>query len=70
MKKVVEYTEEEIFNNKKTDLVNDLIAISVVKEELWRYHPNNPKKVDVVTEYDDLDQMEKDIELELAELKS
>ena len=41
-----------------------------VKEEVWRYHPDNPNRKDVVKEYDVLCQIERDLELELEELKS
>ena len=38
-------------------------------EELWRYHPDNPDKKDVVKEYNILKEIQKDIESELAELE-
>jgi len=65
-----EVTEEEKLNEKKAELINDLLATSTVKEEVWRYHPDNPNKKDVVKEYDVLCQIERDLELELEELKS
>tara|TARA_R110000796_G_scaffold2991_1_gene11388 strand:+ start:141 stop:344 length:204 start_codon:yes stop_codon:yes gene_type:complete len=51
----------------RTELLNDLVATTTVMEEVWRYHPDNPKKKDVVKEYDILKQIIKDIELELEE---
>ena len=65
-----EVTEEEKLNEKKAELINDLLATATVKEEVWRYHPDNPNKRDVVKEYDVLCQIERDLELELEELKS
>jgi len=65
-----EVTEEEKLNEKKAELINDLLATATVKEEIWRYHPDNPNKKDVVKEYDVLCQIERDLELELEELKS
>jgi len=65
-----EVTEEEKLNEKKAELINDLLATATVKEEVWRYHPDNPNKKDVVKEYDVLCQIERDLELELEELKS
>jgi len=54
----------------KTELLNDLVATTTVMGEVWRYHPDNPKKKDVVKEYNILRQIIKDIELELKELDS
>jgi hypothetical protein len=53
--------------NIRTELLNDLVATTTVMDEVWRYHPDNPKKKDVVKEYDILKQIIKDIELELEE---
>jgi len=38
----------------KANLINDVIFYSDRLEELWQYHPENPKKVDIVWEYDNL----------------
>jgi len=54
----------------KTELLNDLVATTTVMDEIWRYHPDNPKKKDIVKEYNILKQIIKDIELELKELDS
>ena len=29
--------------DQRNELVNDLIATSTVMDELWQYHPDNPK---------------------------
>ena len=42
--------EQSEINYKKTELVNDLVATNTVMEELWRYHPDNPNKKDIVKE--------------------
>ena len=57
-------------DNIKTELLNDLVATTTVMDEVWRYHPDNPKKKDIVKEYNILKQIIKDIELELEELDS
>ena len=54
--------------NQRNELVNDLIATSTVMDELWQYHPDNPKQKDVVKEYNVLKQMAKDLEMEIDEL--
>ena len=61
-------TDQEKLDLQKAELINDLLATSTVMEEVWRYHPDNPKKKDVVKEYDILKQIIKDIEDELVEL--
>jgi hypothetical protein len=60
--------EQSEINYLKTELVNDLIATTTVMEELWRYHPENPDKKDVVSEYEVLKNIQKDIEQEIADL--
>ncbi len=62
-------TKQEELDQQKAELVNDLLATSTVMEEIWRYHPDNPEKKDVVTEYNILKQIQKDIESELTELE-
>ncbi len=62
-------TKQEELDQQKTELVNDLLATSTVMEEIWSYHPDNPEKKDVVTEYNILKQIQKDIESELTELE-
>jgi hypothetical protein len=29
---------------EKTELINDLIAVITIMEDLWRFHPENPKQ--------------------------
>ena len=56
-------------NNKKSDLVADLIATVTVMEEVWNYHPDNPNKKDPVVEYEKLKQIKSDVEKEIDELE-
>ena len=37
-------------------------------DELWRYHPENPNKVDIIKEYSALQKMQSDIEQEIKDL--
>jgi len=60
--------EQSEINYLKTELVNDLIATTTVMDELWCYHPDNPKKKDVVNEFNILKNIQKDIEQEIADL--
>ena len=53
---------------KKSELIADLLATQTVMEEMWRYHPENPNKKDIVEEYKTLVQICTDIEKELSDL--
>ncbi len=60
-----EENQETVNENLKANLINDLISVSTVMEELWKYHPENPAKIDIVSEYNNLVEMKKEIETEL-----
>ena len=68
MVKITDMTKQEELDQQKSELVADLLATSTVMEEVWRYHPDNPSKKDVIKEYEILKQIQKDIEFELADL--
>ena len=68
MVKIKNMTKQEELDQQKSELVADLLATSTVMEEVWRYHPDNPEKKDVIKEYEILKQIQKDIESELADL--
>jgi len=61
-------SKQEELDQQKSELINDLVATSTVMDEVWRYHPDNPEKKDVIKEYEILKQIQKDIESELADL--
>ena len=52
----------------KNELVNDLISVTTVLEEIWKYHPDNPDQLDIVAEYNQLLKIQGDIENELEAL--
>ena len=60
-------TQDEL-DNKKSELLADLNATIKIMEEIYRYHPDNPNKVDIVKEYSILEQIQNDIEKELEDL--
>ena len=62
-------SQQQEMENLKADLINDLISVSTVMEELWKYHPENPERIDIVSEYDNLILMKKEIETELDDLE-
>ena len=61
-------TEQDKLNNQKSDLIADLTATATVMEEIWHYHPKNPNKKDIIQEYEMLEKIKSDIELELDNL--
>tara|TARA_R100001591_G_scaffold116011_1_gene132298 strand:- start:58 stop:252 length:195 start_codon:yes stop_codon:yes gene_type:complete len=61
-------TEQEKLDQEKSELVADLVATQTVMDEVWRYHPDNPDKKDVIKEYNILKQIKTDIEEELDKL--
>tara|TARA_R110000803_G_scaffold67767_1_gene129515 strand:+ start:180 stop:368 length:189 start_codon:yes stop_codon:yes gene_type:complete len=52
----------------REELVNDLVAVVTVMEELWRYHPDNISKINIVEAYDEMVKIQQDIEIEIANL--
>ena len=58
-------TEQEWFENKERDLINDIISISTIMDDYWRFHPDNPKKIDLVSEYKSLEELRTKTENEL-----
>tara|TARA_B100000768_G_scaffold28691_1_gene27092 strand:+ start:155 stop:367 length:213 start_codon:yes stop_codon:yes gene_type:complete len=63
-----EQSEQPDQDSLKSELINDLAATFTVMDEMWRYHPDNPNKKDIVKEYKVLKQIVVDIETELEEL--
>ena len=61
-------SEQDKIDNKKSDLIADLLATQTVMDEVWRYHPDNPNKKDIIKEYKILEKIKSDIEKELSEL--
>lgn len=39
---------------QRVQMIDELMSISTVMDELFRYHPDNPNKVDVVQEFQKL----------------
>jgi len=56
---------EQTLEQKKVELINDLIACATVMEEVWKYHPDNPEGKNIVDEYRMLEEMKVQIEEEL-----
>jgi hypothetical protein len=50
-------------------LLNDLVSVVTVMEEVYRYHPENPKKINIIQEYENLKIMKDKIEQEINKLE-
>ena len=61
-------SKQDELDHQKSDLLADLNATTTVMEEVWKYHPDNPNKLDVVDQYNLLKRIQSDIEKELADL--
>ncbi len=68
MKKILELTQEQIKDNKKSELIDDLMAVSTIMDDYWRFHPANPKQENVVEEFRKLEAVKEKIELDLKEI--
>ena len=58
-------TEQEKLEEKRTELINDLVAVTTIMEDYWRFHQANDKQLNIVEEYRQLeaikDKLEEDI---------
>jgi hypothetical protein len=52
----------------KETLLNELIQLQSIKDELWTYHPDNKKGIDVVDAYSTISEKITNIEKELEVL--
>jgi len=53
----------------RSELVNEAIFLSDIQDQLWRYHPDNPQKVDIVWEYEQCEAQMVEIENKIKELE-
>lgn len=63
-----EYTEQERIDDEKSELLFDLVSTEKAMDDLWKYHKDNPKRIILENEYNNLEQMKRGIEKELEEL--
>tara|TARA_Y100000114_G_scaffold36204_1_gene31720 strand:+ start:676 stop:861 length:186 start_codon:yes stop_codon:yes gene_type:complete len=54
----------------RMDLINKLANLAIAKDDLWSFHPDNPKKRNIVQEYKIICAEIAGIEGELATLHS
>jgi hypothetical protein len=57
---------ELTLDEKRENLVNDIIILNRIAEDLWQYHPDNKDKIDIVKSYSNIQAKinEKETEIE------
>jgi hypothetical protein len=57
---------ELTLDEKRENLVNDIIILNRMVEDLWQYHPDNKDKIDIVKSYSNIQAKirEKETEIE------
>ena len=53
--------------NKQMQLLDELMSTIQIMDELYRYHPENPTQVDVVSEFKALAERKVEIEAKLGQ---
>ncbi len=57
--------EQQKLDQDKSNLINDLVAVSTIMEDYWRFHPANPNQLNIVEEHRQLEAIKEKIELDL-----
>jgi hypothetical protein len=52
---------------ERVKLMDELMTVVQIMDELYQYHPENPKQVDVVSEFKALAERKTEIEAELGQ---
>ena len=52
---------------EQMQLLDELMSVIQIMDELYRYHPENPKQVDVVSEFKALAERKVEIEAKLGQ---
>jgi|TARA_B000000475_G_C15766756_1_gene353501 hypothetical protein len=52
----------------RVEAINDLVAVSTIMEDYWRFHPANPKQENVVEEYAKLEAIKDKIEEDIKQI--
>ena len=55
-------------DQRKAELINTLIEVEERIDELWEYHPENPNRIDVESEFNDLQRTAILIQSQIEEL--
>ena len=63
-------TEQEKLEEKRTELINDLVAVTTIMEDYWRFHPANDKQLNIVEEYRQLEAIKDKLEEDKKQKKN
>lgn len=61
-------SEQPQERDPRVELINDLMAVSTIMEDYYRFHPANPKQENVVEEYAKLEAIKTQIEVDINKL--
>jgi hypothetical protein len=56
-------------NKKQIQLIDELMSVAAMLDEVYQYHPSNPKQVNVEKFFQELTERKVEIETELAYLE-
>ena len=56
-------------DNKRAELVNNIIFLTQRMDEMWTYHPENPNKLDIVEEYKSMKEQIDEYQSQLDDLE-
>ena len=62
-------TENEWFEQREIELTNDIISMATIIDDYYGFHPDNPNRVDVVDEYNNLKKLMTEAEETLKQYK-
>lgn len=54
--------------NPKIEMINEIIFLNKIATEMWQYHPNNPQQINVVEEYQQVQDKIKELQDKISEL--
>ena len=60
----------DIKNLSREELINLILSLSEIQYDVWRYHPNNPEKIDIVEQYNAVSEEIEKIKKKLESLEN
>ena len=58
----------EKVKNPKIEMINEIIFLNKIASEMWQYHPNNPQQINVVTEYQQVQDKIEELQNKISKL--
>ena len=58
----------EKVKNPRIEMINEIIFLNKIASEMWQYHPNNPQQINVVTEYQQVQDKIEELQNKISEL--